>query len=439
MKNQQEFTEAVFARKTRVCAARRARRTKLLLSSTALILCCAILAAVFMRPATVQAANLMEGITPGKVSELGADEAFRQSQTAFALKLFQQSFSETADENTLISPLSVMLALAMTANGADGETKAQMEAVLGMPMERLNRYLYSYVKRLPSTENAKVTFANAIWFRDTPKLTVKQNFLQTNADYYGAAAYRAPFNGQTVKEMNNWVKETTDGMIDKIVDTIDSDTMLYLINALAFDAKWAMPYKKDTQVYDAKFTADNGTQQDAKMMTNTEHLYLSDSMATGFAKNYADGTYQFVALLPNEGISVQEYVASLTPEALREMLNGKRGARVHTAMPQFSYDYSLKMNGALSAMGMPAAFDDNANFSAMTNLDLHISEVFHKTHITVNEAGTRAAAVTSVGIGIAGITEDQYSVILDRPFVYLIVDAKSNIPIFMGTVLSLAG
>ncbi|MBQ2785054.1 MAG: serpin family protein [Oscillospiraceae bacterium] len=407
---------------------------------TSFVLCLVLLAVILLQPtATVKAINLMEGITPNSAEGTVPDARFINAQTDFTLRLFKACAS---DENTLVSPLSVMLALAMTANGADGQTKAEMEALLGMPIDDLNRYLYSYANQLSTSEKAKVAIANSIWYRDDPTLTVNKPFLQTNADYYGASAYKAPFDDSTVSDINNWTKEKTDGMIDKIIDQISSDTMLYLINALVFDAKWERPYKDTTQVYEGHtFTANDGTEQKVTMMHQTEHKYLSDSLATGFMKPYAGGNYAFAALLPNEGVSIEEYVASLTAEGLQKTLNSAQNASVFASIPQFRYDYDIELKDVLMEMGMPTAFDGaRADFTPMGTCDrgnLYIGSVLHKTHITVDTQGTRAAAVTKVEMKAEGAYSPKYEVTLDRPFVYLILDMETNLPLFIGTVLSI--
>ena len=131
-----------------------------------------------------------------------------------------------------------MLALSMTANGAKGETLAQTESLLGgdIPMETLNEYLYSYINALPSEKTAKLNVANSIWFRDNG-FTAENTFLQKNADYYGAAVYKSAFDVKTLRDINNWVKKNTDGMIEKIIDDLDPDAVMYLINTVLFDAE----------------------------------------------------------------------------------------------------------------------------------------------------------------------------------------------------------
>ena len=440
MKDEKEFKEEL-QRRVGVKKAEKQRRIKVLTVCTSCVLCLVLLAIILLQPtATVKATNLMEGIIPNSVEHAAPDPRFINAQTDFSLRLFKSCAS---DQNTLVSPLSVMLALAMTANGAEGQTKAEMEAILGMSIDELNRYLYSYVNQLPVSKKAKVAIANSIWYRDDPTLTVNMPFLQTNADYYGAAAYKAPFDNGTVRDINNWTKEKTDGMIDKIIEQISSDTMLYLINALVFDARWEHPYEDDSQISEGRtFTANDGTKQKVTMMHQTEYKYLSDSLATGFLKPYAGGDYTFAALLPNEGVSIEEYVASLTAERLQETLNSVIGANVEASIPQFSYDYEIELKNVLTELGMPTAFNGAlADFTPMGTCDrgnLYIGSVLHKTHITVDTQGTRAAAVTKVEIKGTGMPFESDRVTLDRPFVYLILDTETNLPLFIGTVLSIA-
>ena len=161
----------------------------------------------------INSKNLMEGITPMSVTKKNPDDAFITAQTDFAVKLLQQSLKKDGGKGSLVSPLSAQLCLAMVANGANGETLAEMEKVLGgdLSLEQLNAYLSAYRESLPSTEKTKLIINNAIWFKEGyPFYT---DFLQTNADYYGAALYQAPFDGTTLQEINDWVNINTDGMI----------------------------------------------------------------------------------------------------------------------------------------------------------------------------------------------------------------------------------
>lgn len=416
---------------------------KIIISLCSIAICIALLVSLTgCGDMPVQANDLMEGVEPQKVETPPLTDVFSKSTADFSIKLLQQTYTD--EKNTLVAPLSVLTALAMTANGADGETLTQMEKVLGggQSIADLNGYLKTFFDTRENTEKVKFTTANSIWFRDdADRLTVEQDFLQKNADYYGAAAYKAPFDNQTVKDINRWVKQNTDGMIKKVVDEISPETMLYLINTLVFDGEWQVIYKREN-VRDGIFTNINGEEQSAKMMYCGLNQYLEDGMATGFVKNYAGGQYSFVALLPNEGVSLSSYVESLTGEKFRNTFLQAKKTSVKSAIPKFSYDCNFTLNDGLKAMGLKNAFDGaDADFSAMGHSvdgNLYIGRVVHKTFISVDERGTKAGAVTSVQVDGNSAPMETYMVHLDRPFVYAIVDNATGLPVFMGTVVSLA-
>lgn len=385
--------------------------------------------------AGIRAADLTEGIKAKPVSGKAADDAFKNSSADFAIRLFQKTRDDS--KNSLISPLSVMLALSMTANGAKGETLTQTESLLGgdIPMETLNEYLYSYIKALPSEKTAKLNIANSIWVRDNG-FTAEKAFLQKNADYFDAAVYKSAFDVKTLRYINNWVKKNTDGMIEKIIDDIDPDAVMYLINTVLFDAEWENIYKKD-EVRDGTFTALDGTKRTASMMYSAEHLYLDDGKAIGFIKPYRNG-YSFVALLPNEDISLSDYAASMTGKSFADTIKNAEDVPVETIIPKFSYDYDIEMSGALKALGMPLPFDaEKADFSALGssgNGNIFISRVLQKAYIAVDEKGTKAGAATAVEIKETAVAVDIYSVTLDRPFVYAVIDDACGLPVFIGAV-----
>ncbi|MGE4354092.1 MAG: serpin family protein [Oscillospiraceae bacterium] len=388
---------------------------------------------------TAQAANLMEGVTANTVNtdaDLTGDDS--EAIAKFAVSLFQNN--TTPEENTLISPLSVLCALAMTANGAKGDTLAQMEDVFGLDMPELNNFLHTYLNNLPSGDKYKVNVADSIWLNDDDHLTVEKDFLQTNADYYGASIYKAPFDDDTLEDINTWVSDNTEGMIKAILDKIPDSAVMYLINALAFDAEWENIYRED-QVEDGTFTTESGETRNVEMMYSTESRYLDDGSATGFLKYYADRKYAFAALLPNEGVSVGDYIASLTGEGLMSTLNTAQETEVETAIPKFESEYTVEMSDILKAMGMTDAFDaDNADFTGLGQSkdgNIFISRVLHKTYIAVDEKGTKAGAATAVEMscGCAAPSDEIKTVYLDRPFVYMLIDCETNLPIFIGTMM----
>ena len=357
----------------------------------------------------------------------------------FSLRLFQNS-GDVGEEGALISPASVLFALGMTANGAQGETLAQLEAAFGLPLDELNPALAAWASSLPEEELCRAHLANAIWLRDTEDLTVEESFLDTTARYYLAGIYKAPFDESTLEEINTWVSDETDGMIDSILDEIPDEAMLYLVNALAFEAQWSEIYTED-QIHSGTFTAANGEEQAAELMYSTEYAYLTDGSATGFLKYYDGGKYAFAALLPDEGISLGEYVQSLTGEGLRATLTGALEEPVTAGIPKFEAETSLELSDTLQAMGVTDAFDAAlADFSAMGHTEefgLMIGRVLHKTYLAVDEQGTRAGAATAVEMVTGSSMAEPHIVTLDRPFLYLLVDTETGLPLFVGTVTDL--
>ena len=414
------------------------KKTRISLVIISLLLVCAMAVNLTGCTMEVQAKDLMEGITPNNVNTLDDLSSQNAEVTDFAIRLFK--VSEESGKNTLISPLSVLCALAMTANGAEEETLQQIETVLGITTEDLNLYLYSYMKNLPQGDKYKLSLANSIWFTEDERFTVNQDFLQANADYYGADIYKAPFNEQTKKDINNWVKQNTDEMIPEILDRVPVDAIMYLVNALAFEAEWSAIYKKD-QVREGVFTKEDNTKQNVDFMYGSEGTYLEDENAAGFMKYYKGGKYAFVAMLPDEGVSVSDYIASLTGESVNALLTNPQHTTVYTAIPKFETEYSVEMSEILKNMGMPKAFDpNNAEFEGLGTSNagnIFISRVLHKTFISVGEKGTKAGAATVVEMadGAAAEPQEPKEVYLDRPFVYMLIDCENNIPFFIGTMM----
>ncbi len=360
----------------------------------------------------------------------------------FAVDLIKVGYEK--NQNTLLSPLSVMSALAMTANGAQNQTLNQMEDVFGMDMDVLNKYLAKYMKSVTDVDSTTVIdIANSIWLKDKDDegFKFKEKFLQTNVNYYDAAIFKSDFKENTKIAINNWVNKNTHGMIPEILDEIDKDAIMYLVNALAFESEWQSLYDS-SDVWDDEFTKIDGSKKNMEFMYSEEDIYLSDNNTSGFMKAYSDGRHSFVGLLPNEDIDINEYVKSLTGDKILDILNSKQYKNVQVAIPKFTSQSSKEMSNILKKMGMVLPFDKNlADFKAMgeytndmVDYNLSIARVLHKTFIEVEEKGTKAAAATAVEIVelTSAMPEEFETVVLDRPFVYMIIDHDYNMPVFIG-------
>lgn len=382
---------------------------------------------------SLTATELTAGTRSASAGSLEVDEG--SDTYDFALDLLRESADE---KNALVSPLSVLSALAMAENGADGETLAQMERVTGMGADELTDLLQAYGTLV---DDGPLSVANSIWLRDSDGLAVEDDFLETCGGRLGAQVFSAPFDDSTVADVNAWVSEKTNEMIPEMLNQISDDAQVLLVNALAFEGGWEDPFDSALVSPDT-FTCEDGTEQDVTMMHSAEGSYLEGDLATGFVKPYEGYDYAFVGLLPAEGVSVGELLASLDGDALEELLTPVAGAGAEIGLPKFTASYEAELADALRELGMTDAFDaELADFSRMGSSEqgpLYVGGVLHKTFVDVNEEGTRAAAATTVsmdGAAAPGGPVEYHRVILDRPFVYLIVDLRCDLPVFVGTYM----
>lgn len=379
------------------------------------------------------------------------DQTFSKAHADFMVELFKNSIKE--GQNLLVSPISVLTALAMTENGARGDTLIEMEDTLssGMKIADVNAYLGAYLDSLAADETAKISIANSIWFKesaeslktgsDSPQVfTPNEEFLQTNADIYGADIIAAAFDKATVAEINHWVKEKTNGMIDSIIDEMNPLAVMQLINALTFEAEWNAKYTDENQVRNGEFTALGGQKRTVRFLFSKEQTYVETEGAEGFIKPYKGGRFAFLTLLPNEGVDIYDFIDGLNGEKLLALSENARECDISASMPKFSFEYEASLVDALKAMGMPTAFDETtADFSGIGESvygRIRIAEVLHKTYIEVGEQGTKAGAVTRVemaGKSAAPVLESK-TITLDRPFVFMIIDTETSLPLFIGAL-----
>ena len=371
--------------------------------------------------------------------------AGQEAVTDFSTQLLQQSLSE--DGNTLVSPLSVLCALGMVANGAEGETLAQIEETIGLDLEHLNIWLADYCASLPDGEKYRLRLANSLWLKDMEDFQVEKDFLNANAGYYGAGLYQSPFDETTVEEINLWVSKRTDGAVNDVLQELSRDDVMCLVNAIAFEAEWKQTYET-YEVYEGTFTKENGMKQKAVMMTSVEGAYIEDEQTKGFIKYYDGEKYAFVALLPDKSISIADYVGSLNGERIRSMLANveTKNIIINAEIPKFECSYNMEMSKILQDMGIATAFDEvRADFTGIgtcTGRNLAIGGVLQKNCIAVNERGSKAGVATVIeAVGVASEEMEteikEIDIFLNRPFVYMIVDSEQKIPIFIGCMMDI--
>ena len=383
--------------------------------------------------------NLMEGVEAELMVE--TDVLPQTPMMKFGVPLFQNAVKGAKEgENVLVSPLSAWTALCMAEQGAAGKTKEQMEQVLHISAgdNHLN-YGYQLIQRSTESEEGQLQLANGIWIKNVNTLHVKDEFLKKNKTYFDATAYLAPFDETTLQDINHWVAEKTDGMIEEILKEIRAEEVMYLVNALSFDAEWQRIYN-ETEVWDDIFTSEDGTEQLVPMLHSKESVYLEDETAVGFMKYYKGQQYAFVALLPNEGLTMAEYVEGLTADTLQSLFENAGKGSVEVTMPKFSVDYGFSLKESLMQMGMTDAFsEDDADFHPMATSDIgniYISRVEQNCFIAVDERGTKAGAATAVAMANKMALMNTKKVNLNRPFVYLIVECDNYEPLFLGTLMN---
>lgn len=346
------------------------------------------------------------------------------------------------DENTVLSPQSLYFALGMTVNGANGTTQEELKDVLykDVSTEEFNNNV-SYLINQTDTDTCKI--ANSIWVRETYDLALNKDFQNYSEKYFNSEVYQQPFDELLVSDVNNWVDEHTDSMIDKVLEDVPSDaTMMYLINAICFKADWEKEYGEYDINEEAKFTNSKGEKEDVTMLNSYEDVYIHDDNAQGFLKYYKGGKYAFMGILPNEDISVEEYLSNLDGESFSYLYNNQitENMELSVGIPEFTIKSDYKLNKTLQDMGIQSAFTDMADFSNMIDSNtyrLMISDVIQKAFIEVDRNGTKAAAVTVIAANdcaIAPIDKQYFNVYLNRPFIYAIVDTETELPVFMGVV-----
>lgn len=387
-------------------------------------------------PKKIRATELTKGFSFMKeTSDASVADGVYEGLSDLGFTLLNGAVKESGAKNTMVSPLSAAACLGMIANGAEGQTKAEFEALLGAKTEAVNAAI---AKTIPES-GKEVKIGDSVWLRKGA-VEAEQPFLKTVKGYYNAEVYESAFDAKTLKDINNWCKNKTDGMIDNALERIDGDHVIYLINALLFDAKWKNKYEK-SDISSRTFNGYNGNSSTVQMMYSEENAYLDFGNADGFLKSYLGDAYSFLGVLPREGTDVLDFARSLDGEKYLSAFKNRTGRRVAAGIPEFSFDDSRQLKDVLTAAGLRKAFLPEAEFGAMGKCsggNLYLDFVLQKTKIEVNRNGTKAAAIT-IGGGKceSAAPVEKIKIVLDRPFMFGIVDNATGLPLFLGIVTNL--
>lgn len=350
--------------------------------------------------------------------------------------------SSNKDENVLLSPTSLVMDFGMLENGADGNTLKELEEVIngGISVEEFNKLMYEQYKRYTSSKDLTFNIANSIWINSLLHENAGEDFLNKSKSFYNSEVFKSPFNDATKQDIDAWCNEKTNGMIPKLDTDLSPASSMNLINAIAFEAEWETPFNDDSIHEDCDFTNSDNTTSKVNYLTFTDNSYFKYEGGLGFTKEYKGGKYAYFAMLPPEDMTTAEYIAKLQKDnvTLSDLISHKEQGEVKVSMPEFETRYKATLNKPLIDMGIKDGFNaDKANFSKLFDTDKnnqYIGYVDQYTYIKVNREGTKAAAVTNIGMYEACLPMTENVIInLDRPFIYGIVDLETNLPIFIGS------
>ncbi len=368
------------------------------------------------------------------------EDRMRKADQIFAFDIFERVLIDEENgenKNFMVSPLSISMALTMTMNGAEGETKNAIRNTLKMGAfsdKELNKYYRNLKKYLLNADpETNISIANSIWTNKS--IPVRGTFKRTNKRSYDAEIREVDFSLPTTANLiNQWASDNTNNLIDNIIDRTNGDDLIYLLNAIYFKGIWNISFDKSRTI-EAPFFVEPDMRVKVNMMHQTNKFdYTEDENLQMIKLPYGNKSYSMMVLLPQKEQSVKSIAAALKDLNYWETLNSKlHNVDVDLALPKFKTEYSKRLEGILSDMGMGLMFSPRADFSKISKYPANLSIVKQDTYISTDEVGTEAAAVTMVARKSMDYSE-KVSFRADRPFIYVIKENNTGTILFMGVV-----
>lgn len=396
----------------------------------------------------VNSSNSLQASSQIKESEVNqATTKIQMSQLAdannrFGFNLFNRIQSQQPQENIVISPNSIAIALAMARRGTSKETLAEITTALELNRLDAANIDASYSELIKTLKNAdpnvNLAIANSLWVnRD---ITLKQEFINDAQKFYLAEVNNLDFaTPQAADIINDWVAKNTADKIPQIVDSLSPEDALYLINAIYFKGSWSNQFDPEATTQAPFYTEPNSPQPHQMMNQTGDYRYYENeqfqAVRIPYGKNQELGMYIF---LPQETNDLETFNQQLNINNWQEWLAKMRSRKGNITIPRFELEYETELQDVLSALGIKLIFNSaQADFSAMTDASVAIDNVKHKTFIEVNEEGTEAAAVTSIGIRVTSVEPEDipFNMNVNRPFFFAIGDDITNSILFMGNVV----
>ncbi|MBN1290150.1 MAG: serpin family protein [Actinobacteria bacterium] len=369
-----------------------------------------------------------------------------QSLDRLSIEFHKQVASEDGLKNIFLSPVSLEMALAMTMNGAEGETRTAMENALqlnGLSAEEINRLNKDLINWLEETDpGITLNIANSLWGRQD--ITFSDEFLDMDREYYSAEVRSLDLqSGSAAKMINKWVSDNTNDKITEIIKPpISPQTILLLLNAIYFKGTWTSEFDK-SQTKDMKFTTAGSGEKEVPMMFGSgEYGYMENEQFQAVRLPYGDENVAMYVFLPRDTQSLENFIGNLKAEEWNTWMTQFNRMEGDIRLPRFKIEYEKTLNDALTALGMGIAFTDQADFRKMVEAGtatdpVRIKTVKQKTFVDVNEKGTEAAAVTSVEMELTAVPEPEqrFEMTVDHPFYFVIRDDPSGINLFTGSIV----
>ncbi len=360
--------------------------------------------------------------------------------SGFVMNLFKQYYASTGDaENSLFSPLSASYALSMLANGANGDTKEEILAVLGvadMDLDELNAMNKSLVSGMNTVDKrCTVNTANGLWLDSD--FDALPEYKQVLESCYEAEISSINLQKNGKKIINAWCEKKTNGKIKDVIQEISPETDFVLANALYFKGPWQTPFEKEN-TKKKQFTNHDGSKSEAYFMWREDKTrYYANEKYSAIALRLGDRSFDMDIILPNEGVSLDECVASVNVESLNQI--DENIALVNMYLPKFEVEGEKKLTEMLVKLGMKKSFTMESDFSGIADKKGMVNGILQKNYIKVNEAGVEAAAVTveDMFTDLPGEEPTPIDFHVDRPFVYIIKEVNTNTILFMGAIKNL--
>ncbi|BFP39246.1 serpin family protein [Flavobacteriaceae bacterium GF1] len=377
-----------------------------------------------------------EDIPPFENVELETAEAkaLVSQNNQFAIEFFRKVVENETEENYMVSPLSLSMALGMVHNGAHGDTKVAFDNLLGMgaPLDQLNQFNENLRKSLTTkVEGTDMNLANAIWIQED--FPVEDTFVEVNQKVYEAEVDNIDFrNPAATTIVNNWVERNTNGKIRELVKEFTPGTRLFLANALYFKSQWKYRFKTENTRNALFYSSPENAVEVPMMNMNAEVPFFVNETFRSIILPYKKERFEMLLLLPNYGLTTSDIMDIITGDNLDTWLKEYDLAELAIGVPKFEMEYENLLNDELKDLGLEIAFSANADLGGISpGASLQISRVLQKTFIEVNEEGTEAAAATGVEVIE---TSAPPSFIADRPFLYLIRDGYTGSILFIGRI-----